>query len=174
MKYLLALGGPLYFLPLSGGQGQCAMPVAGDSYRFLNPRVVGYDSRAGTLLPALRYRIPRRAQPPANRQRTDNVAEWHERFCDQAEPEDIDAIVYGDNLNQLQELRRLHEPTRGQATGDLPPDLQANSFARHLLEANCVEVLDYLIYAKQASPSSPPRPTPSSDPSRTGPIWKIC
>ncbi|PPK87292.1 hypothetical protein CLV84_0230 [Neolewinella xylanilytica] len=151
MKYVLTFGGLFYMLSLFGRQGQCAMPVVGDSYRFLNPRVVGYDSELAPFFLHFGTVYRDELEQPGDRQRNDNVAEWHERFCDQAEPEAIDAIIYGNNLNQLQELRRLLNQPEAK-TGDLPPGLRSNSFAHHLLEANCVEVLEYLIYAKQAEP----------------------
>ncbi|MGB3799640.1 MAG: hypothetical protein WA952_07465 [Lewinella sp.] len=137
--------------PLLADSGQCAMPVVGDSYHFLNPRVVGFESELARFFLHFGQTFREDLGQDRDLQRYDNVAEWHERFCDQAEPEDIDALIYGNNLNQLEQLSRLLSQEEAKAA-DLPPALQANTFARHLLEDNCHEVLDYLIYAKQAEP----------------------
>ncbi len=144
--FLLALAalGPL-LLP-----AQCPAP-AYYGYRFLNPRVVGYDSQLAPFFLHFGAVYQDRLTQPANLQRTANVSEWQERFCDQAGPEEIEAIVYGDNLNLLEGLRRLmNDPQAG--SSDLPAALQSNGFARHLLDAHCVEVVDYLIFAKHCEP----------------------
>ncbi|THH37845.1 hypothetical protein [Neolewinella litorea] len=149
MKYGSLILLLLFALPGSGSPFQCRAEPEG--FRFLNPRVVDLDSPLAPFF--LHFGAVYREQlgQPGNQQRADNVAEWHERFCDQADAADIDAIVYGDNLNQLEGLRRLLD-TKDPRTDNLSPALQANAFARHLLEANCREVVDYLIYAKQVEP----------------------
>ncbi len=136
---------------LGAAGGQCAPLPPTETYDFLNPRVIDFDSRLAPFF--LHYGAAYRDQlsQPVNQQRQDNVREWHERFCDQANTADIDAIVYGDNLNQLEGLSRLMN-REGVRASDLPPALQANTFARHLLEAKCREVTDYLIYAKRLEP----------------------
>ena len=88
---------------------------------------------------------------PADLQRNLNVAEWNERFCGVAPPAEIEAIVYGDNLSLLSQLSRLLG-TPDATVADLPPALQANAFARHLLRDKCAEVVDYLIFAKRCEP----------------------
>ncbi|MCP9234333.1 hypothetical protein [Lewinella sp. JB7] len=136
----------------SGGlRGSCGPAPSSYAYRFLNPRVVGYDTELAPFFLHFGEVYRDRLTQPANLQRTLNIAEWHERFCDQAEVGEIDAIVYDNNLNLLQQLQRLlAEPEARLA--DLPPALQANGFARHLLEARCTEVLDYLLFAKRCEP----------------------
>ena len=141
----------LFSGPLLAAPGQCGMPVVGDSYRFLNPRVVGLESELAPFFLHFGTVYRDELEQPGDRQRSDNIAEWYDRFCEQANAEDIDAIVYGNNLNQLEQLSRLLNQPEAKV-GDLPPTLQANSFARHLLEANCYEVLDYLLFAKRVEP----------------------
>ncbi|MBB4080890.1 hypothetical protein GGR28_003529 [Lewinella aquimaris] len=129
----------------------CGPAPSSYAYRFLNPRVVGYDSELAPFFLHFGEVYRDRLTQPANLQRSLNVEEWYERFCDQAALEEIEAIVYDNNLNLLQRLRQLLNDPEAR-TADLPPALQANGFARHLLEANCVEVLDYLIFAKRCEP----------------------
>ncbi len=129
---------------------QCPAP-AYYGYRFLNPQVVGYDSQLAPFFLHFGAVYRDDLTQPANLQRTANVAEWQERYCDQVTAEEIEVIVYGDNLNPLEGLRRLMNDPKARGA-DLPPALQANGFARHLLEARCVEVVDYLIYAKHCEP----------------------
>ncbi|WP_157974454.1 hypothetical protein [Lewinella sp. IMCC34183] len=133
------------------GGGQCTPLPPTETYDFLNPRVIDFDSRLAPFFLHFGGAYREQLEQPYRQQRRDNVAEWHERFCDQADAEEIDAVVYGDNLNQLEILLRLmgREDAR---VADLPPGLQANGFARHLLEARCREVTEYLIYAKRVEP----------------------
>ena len=147
MRYLcLALG----LLLCTRGPAQCPVPLS-HTYRFLNPRVVDYDSQLAPFFLHFGAAYREQLAQPAELQRTENVAEWQERFCDQAPAADIEAVVYGNTLNLLQRLRQLVDIKEASVT-DLPAGMQTNAFARHLLEANCTEVIDYLIFAKQCEP----------------------
>ena len=131
-------------------RAQCPVPLS-HTYRFLNPRVVGYDSQLAPFFLHFGAAYREQLTQPADLQRADNVAEWQERFCDQAPAADIEAVVYGNTLGLLLDLRRLVDVPKAQVA-DLPTALHNNAFARHLLEAKCVEVIDYLVYAKQCEP----------------------
>ena len=129
---------------------QCPTPLT-HTYRFLNPRVVGYDSQLAPFFLHFGAAYRDELTQPGNLQRRDNLAEWQERFCDQAPAEDIEALVYGNTLPLLQQLRgQMGLPKNTKPV--LPPALAANAFAEHLLDAKCVEVTDYLIFAKQCEP----------------------
>ena len=132
-------------------QGQCAPLPPTQTYAFLNPRVIDFDSRLAPFFLHFGAAYRDQLEQPVNQQRRDNVAEWRERFCEQAPAADIEAVVYGDNLPQLENLLALMG-REGVDGGDLPPPLNANAFARHLLEADCREVTEYLVYAKRAEP----------------------
>ena len=129
---------------------QCPAPLT-HTYRFLNPRVVGYDSGLAPFFLHFGAAYRNELVQPANLQRQDNVAEWQERFCDQAPAEDIEALIYGNTLPLLQQLRGQMSLPRD-VKSVLPPALTANDFAEHLLDAKCLEVTDYLIFAKQCEP----------------------
>ncbi|NJB87228.1 hypothetical protein GGR26_003008 [Lewinella marina] len=141
----------LYALPAGGTPAQCRPPAEAEGFHFLNPRVVDFNSQLAPFFLHFGAVYREELGQPGNQQRADNVAEWHERFCDQVDAADIEAIVYGDNLNQLETLRRLLD-VKDADSDDLPPALQPNAFARHLLDDNCREVVDYLIYAKRVEP----------------------
>ncbi|CAH1001088.1 hypothetical protein LEM8419_02035 [Neolewinella maritima] len=143
---LLALGLSL----CTGVRAQCPVPLT-HTYRFLNPRVVGYDSQLAPFFLHFGAAYREQLSQPAELQRAANVAEWHERFCDQAPAADIETVVYGNTLNLLRELRRLLDIPEATAA-DLPQAVRTNAFARHLLEAKCVEVIDYLVFAKECEP----------------------
>ena len=147
MRYLcFALG----LLLCTRGPAQCPVPLS-HTYRFLNPRVVDYDSQLAPFFLHFGAAYREQLAQPAELQRTENVAEWQERFCDQAPAGDIEAVVYGNTLNLLQRLRQLVD-VKGATGTDLPAGWQMNAFARHLLQAKCTEVIDYLIFAKQCEP----------------------
>ncbi len=83
-------------------------------------------------------------------QREENIAEWRERFCRLAQPEEVDYIVYQVGINDLLVLRDLSfaraEPEQ------LPYPFINNAFAEVLAYNGCIDALDYLIYARQCEP----------------------
>ena len=134
-----------------------ASPLAADclppyyGYRFLTPEVLPYQSRLGPYFRAFgaTYGTPNRRQ--ADLRRTVNVREWYERYCEQVELAELEALIYGNTLGRLRDVLALI--SNKEATGqDLPSTLRGNSFARHLVDYRCTEVVTYLIFAKRVEP----------------------
>ncbi|MCS6928541.1 MAG: hypothetical protein NZM43_03495 [Saprospiraceae bacterium] len=83
-------------------------------------------------------------------QREENIAEWRDRFCSLAEPEEVDFVVYQAGENDLLVLRDLAfaraEPEQ------MPYPFIGNTFAETLAYNGCIEVLDYLVFTRQCEP----------------------
>ncbi len=83
-------------------------------------------------------------------QRTENIAEWNERFCELAQPQEADFVVYQVGTNDLVVLRDLafvrEEPEK------LPYPFIENRFAATLVYNGCIDAIDYLIFARQCEP----------------------
>lgn len=78
----------------------------------------------------------------------ENVSEWGIRFCKKANSKDIHQLVFKMPLAQMELLKTAAVNSKIK----LPTVLQRNSFARHLKTNKCLEVIDYLIYAKRCEP----------------------
>jgi hypothetical protein len=141
----------LLFITLAGLRADCGPITTPATYRFLNPRIVGFDSQFAPFFLHFGEVYRDYLTQPGNEQRSSNIDEWRDRFCDVAPATDIEAIIYQNNYNGLLTLRRLLEKKEATAE-DLPPALVSNAFARHLLEDRCHEVVDYLLYAKRVEP----------------------
>ena len=129
--------------------GDCPPPYRG--YTFLNPAVVAFDSRLAPFFTRFGNLYSDLLEQPAGLQRRANLAEWHERYCEDVAVDDLDAMIYGDSRNRLETLRRLLQRP-DVTTADLPAQLRGNSFARHTIDYRCTEVVDYLLYAKRIEP----------------------
>lgn len=120
-------------------------------YRFLNPDVLEYDSQLGPLYRAFANRYQLSASNDENLRERDNLAEWHERYCEQVELADLKALIYGNTLGDLRDILRLMDDKQNTSAA-LSSVLRKNSFARHLVDYRCTEVLTYLIFAKRVEP----------------------
>lgn len=81
-------------------------------------------------------------------QEVNNVMEWRERYCRRATEADIQFAIYETDTNDLKQLR---EDVRYKE-GPLSYPFTDNSFAQYLKRYECVETVDYLIYAKRCEP----------------------
>lgn len=145
--YLLIL---LTFFPIVLA-ADCAPAPSFYGYRFLNPAMVEYDSQLSPFYESFREYYPEAGKKGTNYQKQDNLAEWHERYCEQVDITDLEKTIYGSSVNDLQELLRvLSRPKTNVAS--LPDRLQRNTFTNHLMRYKCTEVVEYLLFAKQAEP----------------------
>lgn len=120
-------------------------------YQFLNPDLLEYDSQLGPMYHAFANRYQLGARNEATLRETDNLAEWYERYCEQVELADLKALVYGNTLGDLRDILRVMDDRKNTSTA-LSSTLRKNSFARHLIDYRCTEVLTYLIFAKRVEP----------------------
>lgn len=146
MRYLLAL---LLIIGSSYQLSSDCVPFYG--YQFLNPAVVEYNNKLAPFYLAFGKIYQNQLTENTNQQKTDNVAEWHERYCEQVLPADLERLIYGDYVRELQRMLVLLRQTEATAA-DLPSRLRGNTFAAHLLDYRCIEVIEYLLYAKRVEP----------------------
>ena len=80
--------------------------------------------------------------------RRDNLQEWQERYCNQAEIVDLEQMIYFASIRDLNNLRTsvLSKSVPLNAT------LNGNSFARYLKRFGCAETVDYIIFARYCEP----------------------
>ena len=83
-------------------------------------------------------------------QKEDNVIEWLERFCEQAYPEHVELVVYHVTFNDLVNLRDYI--LAGDNQEPLPYPFGGNTFAEILVESKCLEVIEYLMFARKCEP----------------------
>ena len=142
------LWGLLFFLlptPIARGCGPVEYIFHG--YSFLDPAIANAD------LPAAPYFLPfeeiyKQYGRQEKIQPLDNLREWQERFCDIAPLQDIRRIVYEASIREMRLLKTAAQ-TNGIA---VPSALEDNIFARHLVQDRCLEIIDYLIFAKECEP----------------------
>lgn len=85
----------------------------------------------------------------ANAIQTDaNLEEWHGRFCEDPNLEDMRKLIYKASLKEMQLLKTSAKNKKS----SLDFRLKDNSFAHHLKDNKCMEVIDYLIFAKECEP----------------------
>ncbi|MBC6992770.1 hypothetical protein QWY85_15205 [Neolewinella lacunae] len=120
-------------------------------YQFLNPALVDFDANISPFYLAFGNAYREAQQEKDNRQVLDNVAEWHERYCEEVEQPDIRALIYEGEEDELRRLLTLLGQ-EGAKAADLPSSLRSNTFARHLIAYRCREVVEYLLFAKRAEP----------------------
>jgi len=77
-----------------------------------------------------------------------NVAEWHQRFCEIPNLQDVGRLIYNSRQQDLQALRNAIANQKL----PVPITLQGNSFANYLARNNCTETVDYLLFAKRCEP----------------------
>ena len=90
----------------------------------------------------------------------ENTDEWSARFCAHATREEVDLVVYQAGTNDLVALR--DRITNGKPNDPLPYPFEGNIFADLIVSSQCLEVVDYLLFAHSVEPYV----TASADPWR--------
>ncbi|MCS7037671.1 MAG: hypothetical protein RMJ33_05080 [Saprospiraceae bacterium] len=134
-------------LPPTGACDPLARPFWG--YSFLLPEIINKNAAYAPFFTRWddyyeRYYFQQ------DHQREENIAEWRDRFCNIAKPEDVDMVVYQANTNDLLVLRDLAFARA--VPEQLPYPFIGNTFAEVLAYNGCIEALDYLVFARQCEP----------------------
>ncbi len=77
-----------------------------------------------------------------------NLQEWSERFCDVYKTTEIEQVVYETSVEEMRVLKTAASSEKIK----VPSRLYDNPFAIHLKQKKCLEVIDYLIFAKRCQP----------------------
>ncbi|NRB61669.1 MAG: hypothetical protein HRU40_01325 [Saprospiraceae bacterium] len=117
------------------------------TYTFLSPQLVHSDlASAPFLLPF--EQLYKKKGTQASQQIQTNLQEWHLRFCEIPDINDMGRTIYQSSVRELQGLqsaiRNKNIP--------LPIPLQGNTFAQYLKRNRCEETVKYLIFAKRCEP----------------------
>jgi hypothetical protein len=80
-------------------------------------------------------------------QKKENCEEWSERFCSKASLDDVAAVIYESDEYDLAQLHEAASDLKQKTP--LPPRLDGNDFAYVLAYNGCVEVTQYLTFAKR-------------------------
>ncbi len=78
---------------------------------------------------------------------TSNLQEWNTIFCDQFYEKEIKEIIYG-SVENIEAIQRASEKKKNK----LGLRLSRNGFAKHLVDYQCTETIDYLLFAKSCEP----------------------
>lgn len=128
---------------------ECAPSFYG--YQFLDPTLVPYNSQLSPYYRYFRAYYPQAGLGEAEYQKTDNLEEWYERYCEQVAITDLEAIVYGNSEGKLQRLLRVMGQKKA-SVSNLPNDLRSNSFLVHLMRYRCTDAVEYILFAKACEP----------------------
>ncbi|MDX1940030.1 MAG: hypothetical protein SFU99_05725 [Saprospiraceae bacterium] len=136
-------------------------------YSFINPNIIDANVPSAPLFLDIKAIYEYFGGQKVAQER-DNVNEWRERYCKRATADDIYAFIYDTEITDFEQLRtemNMSDPRLSYPFAD-------NSFARYIKRNNCVETVDYFIYAKMCEdyviPGEDPWKTPQRDTSDMG------
>lgn len=117
------------------------------TYAFLTPQLINPSIASAPFL--LPFEALYRNYGRQDRQQVQsNLKEWHQRFCEIPNINDMGRLIYQSSIRNLQGL----ESAIRNKNIPLPIPLQGNSFAQYLYRNKCEETVAYLIFAKRCEP----------------------
>ncbi len=78
----------------------------------------------------------------------ENLWEWKQKFCDYADLNDVRQVIYKTTAEELAMIRNATQSENLK----LETSLAGNEFAEQIYENRCLEVIDYLLFAKKCEP----------------------
>jgi hypothetical protein len=117
------------------------------TYSFLRPTLVNPTIASAPFLLPFQEIYAAYGRQDRLQVRT-NLQEWHERFCEVPDINDMGRLIYQASIRDLQAL----ESAVLNARLPVPISLQSNSFASYIKRHECKETVEYLIYAKRCEP----------------------
>lgn len=80
----------------------------------------------------------------------ENTDEWSRRFCAHATREEVDMVVYQSSVNDLTALRE--RALSDNPNEPIPYPFGGNIFADLIVSSRCLEVVDYIMFARRCEP----------------------
>ncbi|MBK7871567.1 MAG: hypothetical protein IPJ74_13285 [Saprospiraceae bacterium] len=130
-------------------------------YSFINPNIINANISSAPLFLDIKAIYEYFGGQQVAQER-DNVTEWRDRYCNRATVDDIRSFIYDTDITDFEQLRtemNMSDPRLSYPFTD-------NSFARYIKRNNCVETVDYFIYAKMCEPHAIPGEDPWKTPQR--------
>ncbi len=121
-------------------------------YSFLNPDIV--DENTTSLHTFMQFddvyqaAFAKKDSAYQEKMRDENLWEWHHKFCDYADLTEIRYIIYKASIDEIISI----QTAANSKTLHLDSRLAENEFAEQLRENRCLEVIDYLVFAKRCEP----------------------
>lgn len=137
----------ILLLPIKVSSDCTPGPYGFQGYSFLNPNIIDVNVPSAPLFIDIEA-IYEYFGGQQEAQQRDNVTEWRERYCNIPRAEDIRFLIYSTDIRDLEQLRT--ELSMGSRNLSYP--FTDNSFARYVNRHECIETVDYLIYAKRCEP----------------------
>ncbi len=146
--FIISFTAVLGLLPARMSKGCGPIELKFEGYTFIKPDIINIEEGFGGQLLEFSKAFREKAKEKVPSRKDANLKEWRERFCDIPTKDDLEYVIYKASINQLRSLRSAV------ALDAIPLSfrLRQNSFAIHLEGEGCVEVVDYLIFAKQCEP----------------------
>ncbi len=139
-------------------------------YSFINPNILDLSSEGAAFFLSFRE-IADYYKGPKAEQQIGNIEEWQQRFCEVASLEDIHAIVYDTDADDMRLLRNA----MSSESFSPPYEMRGNLFVQHLIQKKCFETVDYLAFAKECEPhvTANEDPWEESAPKNTGAMQQL-
>ncbi len=134
-------------LPYQISKGCGPFELKFEGYSFLNPKIVNTNATYAQYFLRFNDLIPTYDSLQIIQQ-DENIREWSERFCKMYTPKELKTVIYKATANDIKRLRNAVKDKKA----TLPVRLNGNAFADHLRDEKCLEVINYLIFAKQCEP----------------------
>ncbi len=151
MKYwkifvIVFVSGIMTSLPIRISKG-CGPDLSFQGYSFVIPAIV--NQKSGYVPYFFKFdQFYNKFETIQNIQQKGNLEEWQEIFCDLVKIDELEEVIYNTSYSELKVLRTSIQNKKY----PLSPRLKDNGFARHLKNNNCLETIDYLIFAKHCEP----------------------
>jgi hypothetical protein len=130
------------------GRGDCTPDYRRfQGYSFLKSSIIRGDAPGAAYVLGFSKLYEQFGRQNAN-MRAENIEEWRSRYCNKADAYDIDMVIYGMSIPELQELLSAIE-VKGYG---LSTALRGNTFAMYLYRNGCAETIQYLLYTRECSP----------------------
>ncbi|MEM0992985.1 MAG: hypothetical protein AAGI49_08095 [Bacteroidota bacterium] len=139
----------LFLLPTKASFGCGPFPLRHLGYSFVNPSLMEEVVKPAPFFLDFKFEdLYINLSSETHRQEQSNIKEWQSRVCEAASLDDIRYVIYGADINELMLLQNAARDPKA----PLPSTMKDNNFVDYLLDLDCKETIDYLVFAKRCEP----------------------